>query len=106
MSKTTTIELGKLRTVYQVCTRFANAKTKFGYACLKNKKIIEDATASFDSELDEKRTELASVDEKGNLIISATGAYSYSKENEKAFKKFISEHNKKQLTINTIHLKT
>lgn len=95
--ETKIITVGQLRIAHSLAKLYVNNKSKFGYACLRGCEKIESILKKFDNELKDKQNELASVDEKGNLIISNDNL-SYSKEANKKLSDFLEEQNKKEVS--------
>lgn len=77
---------------------FTNLTTKFGYGANKLNVRLNNALKEFDELIEDKRVELASVDEKGNLISTDKG-YSFTKENAKKLADFIREESQKEIEI-------
>lgn len=88
--------VGKLRTARRIAEVFKTRKSKFGYACSKAVTNINTVLKKDDEELEDKRHELASVDDKGNIILTDKG-FQYTKENYKKLIDFIKQQELKEV---------
>lgn len=58
-------------------------QSKLKHAIKRSNARVEELVVKNNSDLADIRVDLASIDEKGNLIVSADGKYSYTPANEK-----------------------
>jgi hypothetical protein len=97
MKKIITTTLGEAIEVLQIAEKYKGEK--FEYATQKLAKKIQKAQEELFEETEDKRVELASTDEKGNILKDERGNFVFSPENLIKLNKFSREKFKKPIDL-------
>ncbi len=69
------------------------------YALRRTMRRIESAVKPVEEEIGDKKVELASLDDKKNLVFDARGNYSFTRENYTAFTKFMRDLDARSMEV-------
>lgn len=89
--------ISKINEVLGVANKYSNEK--FNYAKEKLAKQAQKKIAEFNESIEDKRIELCSVDEKGNILSDEKGNYHFTKENLISLNKFVRDLNNQEFEI-------
>lgn len=97
MKKTVKTNLNEAIEVFQIAKKYKGFK--FEYATEKLEKKIQAVQLGILEDIEDKKIELASTDEKGNLLKDEKGQTVYSPENLIKLNKFSREQFKKEIEL-------
>lgn len=93
------VTIKKALELQRICLNFSGSKTKFGYACIKNSKILEAALKDYNEALSDTNAKYCSVDKDKNMMVSDKGQYSFTIENKLKVEEWFRAEQQKEIEV-------